>query len=510
MGEDAVSAPASRRDWTDAVSGEDRSDIQALLARGLGWLPCSRALFVDFCDAPAVLVRHWLAHLADHVCSVAAAPLRPDRCVQVALSAAGMALLRPDVPLDGFDVAWRMGMGHPMRRRLLGDELPGAWLANRRRWRGTADTGEDVAFVAHALVLLYAADIGKLGALDLAIGPPPPGARVQRLDTRIDAAADDCARQSGSSEKQPAREHFGFVDGISQPIHFAKGIDTAPSQWNSAALGDLLIGHTDTYGSCCVDPVVPAGLPGAGYLWPAAPGLASLGRNGTYLVARQLYQDVAGFWGDMAVEAGRLNVVRHPEQPPFDAATLAHKVVGRTMDGRVLRPAGSEAGNEFGFAEADPYGHGCPLGAHIRRANPRDAGARIKGSAASRATSLEAVNNHRILRRGRAFGPWVAFERGSDPPSPPDGEERGLLFLALGSDIERQFELIQQTWMLAPDFASLGGETDPLAGPDGRFSVQMRPAALRASVKRYVQLIGGDYYFMPGLKALRFLAGHPA
>jgi deferrochelatase/peroxidase EfeB len=153
---------------------------------------------------------------------------------------------------------------------------------------------------------------------------------------------------------------------------------------------------------------------------------------------------------------------------------------------------------------------GCPLGAHVRRANPRDAGARAKASASSRAVALEAVNNHRILRRGRAFGPWLDFDRGRAPPPAPDVEERGLLFLALGADVERQFELIQQAWLLSPDFATLGGETDPLGGPEGRFTVQLRPAPLRASVRRHVRLIGGDYYFMPGLRALRFLTTDPA
>lgn len=500
MGPAAVSG--SR--WWDLLEPQDRDDIQAIVARGLGDLPHSRALFVDFGAASAGELRAWLGATAAEVLSVEGSAGRRDSAVQVALSHEAVGRLRPDaLAAPGWDIAWRMGMGHPQRRRLLGDDLPDAWPGGARRWRGASGTGEALKFNAHALVLLYASNLSVLGALDAALPALPSGAVAHPLDTRVDAAP---ALASGTSGP---REHFGFVDGLSQPRHYLPGRQD-PEPWHACATGDLLLGQDDTYGSPCHGPLVPASAKGADQLRGCGPGLASLGRNGTYLVARQLYQDVPGFWRRMADRAAELAALGQGPSIPRDARGLAEKVVGRTLGGAPLQPhgAGKAGDNAFGFAEHDPHGLGCPLGAHIRRANPRDAGARHKDNAASRGAALAAANNHRILRRGRVFGPWLDFERGEEVPA-AYGEERGLLFMALGADIERQFELIQQTWLLNPFFAGLGDEVDPLTGPAGPFSIEASHVRARIGVDRFVQLIGGDYYFLPSLSALRFLATDP-
>lgn len=500
MGPAAVSG--SR--WWDLLEPQDRADIQAMVARGLGDLPHSRAVFVGFGSASAVGLRAWLRKLAKQVTSVANSDATITGAIQVALSAEAVGRLRPDaLAAPGWDIAWRMGMAHPQRRRLLGDDLPDAWLGGARRWRGAYGTDELLSFHAHALLLLYAANPPALDALDAALPAMPADSSVGRLDTRLDAPS---AQPGG---KSVAREHFGFADGLSQPRHHLPGAQH-PDPWHGCALGDLLLGQDDTYGSPCHGPLVPASAKGADQLCPCGPGLASLGRNGTYLVARQLYQDVPGFWRRMADRALELAALGQGPAALRDARALAEKLVGRTLDGAPLRPDGSgQVGdNDFGFAEHDPHGLGCPLGAHVRRANPRDAGARHKDKAASRAAALLAANNHRILRRGRVFGPWLDFERGKEVPE-ADGEERGLLFIALGADIERQFELVQQTWLLNPFFAGLGDEVDPLTGPAGPFSIQSQPVRARIGVNRFVQLIGGDYYFLPSLSALRFLATDP-
>lgn len=494
-------AAVSRSRWWDLLEQQDRADIQAIVARGLGNLPHSGALFVDFGSASRTELCAWLGALAAQVTSVEGGADRPGSAVQVVLSAEAVGRLRPDaLAAPGWDIAWRMGMGHPQRRRLLGDDLPGAWLGGERRWRGASDTGETLRFHAHALVLLYAAKKAALKKLCVALPALPAGASANRLDTRLDA-------KTGRASNTPRpREHFGFADGLSQPRHHVPGAQD-PDPWHGCALGDLLLGQVDTYGSPCHGPLVPASAKGADQLRACGPGLSSLGRNGTYLVARQLYQDVPGFWRRMADRALELVALGQGDAALRDARALAEKLVGRTLDGAPLRPGGSSPGgdNDFGFAEHDPHGLGCPLGAHVRRANPRDAGARHKDKAASRVGALAAANNHRILRRGRVFGPWLDFERGAAVP-PADDEERGLLFIALGADIDRQFELIQQTWLLNPFFAGLGDEVDPLTGPAGPFSIQREPVRARVQVDRFVQLIGGDYYFLPSLAALRFLA----
>jgi deferrochelatase/peroxidase EfeB len=149
------------------------------------------------------------------------------------------------------------------------------------------------------------------------------------------------------------------------------------------------------------------------------------------------------------------------------------------------------------------YGFGCPLGAHIRRANPRDSLPSRDGAEPKLKTGglLKAVNAHRILRRGRKYGPDITDLRGDDE------EERGLLFICLNSDLARHFEFVQQTWLLNPSFATLSGETDPMLGPKGRMTIPALPLRQRPEIDTFVQLVGGEYFFLPSIPALDYLAG---
>ena len=139
-----------------------------------------------------------------------------------------------------------------------------------------------------------------------------------------------------------------------------------------------------------------------------------------------------------------------------------------------------------------------PAGSHVRRAFPRDALAPNEGA---RESLLEAANNHRILRRGRKYGPKIADYRGAD------GKERGLLFICLNTDIARQFEFVQQTWLLNSNFATLFDETDPLLGPRGRMTIREEPLRRTVNVETFIQFAGGEYFFLPSLPALTYLAG---
>ena len=135
----------------------------------------------------------------------------------------------------------------------------------------------------------------------------------------------------------------------------------------------------------------------------------------------------------------------------------------------------------------------------MRRAFPRDALAPLP-TEDSRQTLLQAANNHRILRRGRKFG-----ARAADRYT-PDGIDRGLLFMCLNTDIERQFEFVQQTWLLNSSFATLFDETDPLLGPAGVQTLRGQPVRRKVKVRTYVQMAGGDYFFLPSLPALAYLS----
>ena len=147
--------------------------------------------------------------------------------------------------------------------------------------------------------------------------------------------------------------------------------------------------------------------------------------------------------------------------------------------------------NDFVFGD-DATGYRTPPGSHIRRANPRDAS--VAG----------VVELRRMLRRGTAYGPELAEGVLED-----DGVERGLMFAFVGSHLGRQFEFVQSEWVNSGEFLGLREVEDPVAGAReeaGRYSIPARPIPRRLSgLPRFVVTRGGEYAFMPGLRAMRWL-----
>lgn len=227
---------------------------------------------------------------------------------------------------------------------------------------------------------------------------------------------------------------------------------------------------------------------------PALPGQPDFGRNGTYLVLRQLRQDVEAFNDYLE------GVTRRPDGQPDPArqALVAAKIVGRWPSGAplVLSPYADDEEqakrNDFSYRDTDPQGLHCPIGAHIRRANPRDS----LNPELSRAKAEDLNRRHRLLRRGRSYG--------SGP-----GQEVGLHFLCVGASLSRQFEFVQHTWLNNTNFDGLYGDPDPLVGPRlGRadFTEQALPVRRRyRDLPEFVTTRGGAYFFLPGLRALRAL-----
>jgi Dyp-type peroxidase family len=313
--------------------------------------------------------------------------------------------------------------------------------------------------------------------------------RGDRLDDRADALAERIDRpglqlvhRQRAERFDDRREHFGFLDGVAQPR--LAGIDlpdTPPMgtprrmRWQSLPVGEFVVGHRDAEGV-----LVP--VPAAGWA-----------TNGSYLVLRKLHQDVAAF-RSLVGEAGR----HFPGGPEL----LAAKIVGRWPDGTplALSPDAPDPAladdpariNDFRFSD-DPDGLRCPLGAHVRRANPRD-GAGIGGVMTTR---------HRILRRGVPYGPRLA------DGSTDDGVDRGLVFVCFAADIERQFEFLQRRWLNDGDVLGVGHGPDPLLGLPERgdvFKVPGSPPFLLPLERPLVAARGGAYLFQPGRRALQELA----
>jgi Dyp-type peroxidase family len=433
--------------------------------------------------------------------------------------------------LASFSQPFREGMYQEDRLRRLGDRIKDEWqrpvIEGGPRWSGNTPVKDDRTLAGpdkgepprqvitpttvHAMLLLYEKDAKAVQDWADAVETALVAHNVKivhqlALDLQLDA-------------KGIAREHFGFADGLSQPIPFgtddggkddtialSNGQPAPRDPWHGVPLGEILLGHANAHAEDAPGPLVPDDLLArtSDLTQQGVPeGTFNLGLNGSYMVVRELRQYVGRFWKSLADNAARIRA-HDPAATHVTADWLAERVVGRNVDGHLLCPSGflppdeyDFPQNAFGFIEADPHGHGCPLGSHVRRANPRDS---LAKDVASAQTLLDAANNHRILRRGRKYGPPAA-DRQID-----DGAERGLLFICLNADIARQFEFVQQTWILNKNFATLYDETDPLVGPKGGFTIGEQPLRRIVNVETFIQSAGGEYFFLPSLPALKYLA----
>jgi deferrochelatase/peroxidase EfeB len=493
-----------------AAAPVELDDVQGMLR--FGYKHHKEACFLLLRVKNAAAACAWLAR-APVTNAVTADPL-PRTVLQVALSSEGLrALGIPADIIDGFSAEFIEGMSADAdRSRRLGDVGPNA----PSHWEWGAGVR-----VPHVLVILYALP-GLLGEWR------------QSIEVQCDAGFEQMACLLASDMRDV--EPFGFVDGISQPeIDWERRRPPRDQEQlaytNLSCLGEYLLGYPNEYGLYTDRPLLDLQREGAGLL-PMAEnptGKADLGRNGSYLVMRQLSQDVQGFWRFLDQQAGGDPALRQ---------RWAEAMVGRTLRGKPLvggkRQAltGDAAAidlNAFTY-ESDPKGIRCPLGAHIRRTNPRNADlppgspglvSRLKRmlgfDAGALAEDLVASTRfHRLLRRGRDYGVQLSLTQAlSDTPVVGDS---GLYFICLGANIGRQFEFVQNAWVMGTKFNGLRNEGDPLLGnreagadgaPNDEFSLPRSDGADErlGGLPRFVTMRGGGYFFLPGIRALRYLAG---
>jgi deferrochelatase/peroxidase EfeB len=499
-------------------------EVQTLLYGGLSRHPYARCLAIKLPDDTKQACA-WLKSIEDQISFGDQPPA--DKVLIFALTADGLRRLGlPSEVGDAFPTAFRLGMGSTGRANLLGDtgdDQAGQWL-----WGGPENAID-------ATLLLYANSEATLTsyAQDIVSGINAAAGRVIQQVTPTPLPHP----KPGETAAQMVREPFGFADGISQPI--IKGTRRWMRQSDAIHAvepGEFLLGYPDTRGFFPPSPQVPAALDPNNLLPLAEPkhsrgafqpdfgtngadAARDFGRNGTFLVVRQLAQYVDVF-NHYVNEAAR-RYADHPAVPDqLDPELLPEwigaKMVGRWKDGSSLLryPHGPATitrderhfrpDNDFLPGAEDPLGERCPLGAHIRRSNPRDS------LLPASKDELSIVNRHRILRVGRGFDAVGAND--------PEEENPGLLFICLNADIERQFEFVQQTWATAWQFHGLENEVDPITGRGGgmgRLTIPSPRGALNLTgIKDFVRMRGGAYLFMPSRSAIRFLArtaaGHPS
>ncbi|HEV8693890.1 MAG TPA: hypothetical protein VGQ93_06855, partial [Lysobacter sp.] len=272
-------------------------------------------------------------------------------------------------------------------------------------------------------------------------------------------------------------EHFGFTDGVSQPLFFATDLEKA-----------RMNGGLDAY-----DPSAPLCLA------LNKDPLGAVSGYGSYLVFRKLAQDVAGFRNQEAQLAQALGL-------SGDKAELAGAyIVGRFRDGTPVVqqpvPGWTNEPNNFDF-DADVDGMRCPFQAHIRKTNPRGDKLREFGLAPGEDRS------RRIARRAVSYGPLDL--------NPPPGADVGLLFMCVQSSIVNQFEFMQAIWCNFTQFLRPDTGLDPVIGQgvsgaaptpqpwpqtwgirrDGTVSFDFSPC---------VTMRGGEYFFMPSVSFFQSL-----
>jgi Dyp-type peroxidase family len=311
-------------------------------------------------------------------------------------------------------------------------------------------------------------------------------------------------------------EHFGFIDGISNPVFEGqfgspwadfemsvgngkllpakKGQDPLdPERWAPLATGELLLGYPDE-----AQEIAPMAAPG------------EIMRNGTFMVFRKLHENVKSFhdYFDQAA-----SVYAKANNVPVDDACriLKAKMAGRWEDGVPVAVAPTiaewrefdkkhkgdltdRAYTNFIYSD-DKAGAKCPVASHMRRANTRDD-----------LNNLSSVlnNRRRILRRGQPYGKTTMDDAG----------DHGIIFLIMCADLGRQWEFVQQQWINYGLDANAGNDTCPIVGNrgggDSKFIVPVDPKSsetpfIAAGLPQFVETRGGDYFFLPSMTALRMI-----
>ncbi|EON76632.1 Peroxidase [Lunatimonas lonarensis] len=455
--------------------------------RGHGHLLSARYLLLQFTDSANG--KAYLAELEPLITT--ATERKPDVARQLAFTYSGLQFLQlPERTLGSFSREFREGMTEAHRQFILGDfgeHSPDNW-----------DWGNNPSEI-HLLLMLFAEGEEDLQQL------------VDQELTRASAYGVKHQVSLPTAMLHDQKEHFGFRDDISRPIISELVKDKELGTTPTFPAGEFIMGYKNLYDEYAPSPLVEETQQGAEVLsgHPDLPGLVDLGRNGTYLVFRQLKQEVFLFWEYLKSQSSSME----------DSIALASKMVGRWPDGSPLvlcpfknDPSLAQA-NNFGYWDEDRDGMKCPIGAHIRRTNPRD----HLVTETSKKDSTEMVAKHLMLRKGRPYGNPVSkgMVLNEILAAEDDGEDRGLHFICMVTDIRRQFEFVQNNWVNFHKFGGSEEDADPLIGnhyQEGsvvtdRFSIPRYPVRRRLeNLPNFVQVRGGGYFFFPGKKALQFIS----
>ena len=454
------------------MSKLNETDIQGFVLRGYNLL-FARYFFLHFEDAARA--RRLIERLLPSITTGQRWDSgKPQSTVNIAFTHRGLAAFElPAATMISFPVEFQQGMR--ARASILGDtgrNAPEHWDELWREGRVHAWLG--VNGLTPAALDARSAELRKL---------------IDETQGAIVLDWQDAAGQIVDG-RATAKEHFGYTDGFGNPDYLGVERSSQPGQgklmpdgsWAPLATGELLLGYADEAGEL-----------------PVAPIPHILASNGTFLAYRKLHQNLATFRNYLD-EKGNLY--------GGGKEKLAAKFVGRWRDGTPLElsPDGENSAvvkdpnrnTNFTYG-TDAEGTRCPIGAHMRRVHPRDAFG-FNG---------KLIDRRRITRRGLPYGPFASEEE-----EVSDSDDRGIVFMALNASLSRQFEFVQQQWIEYGNDAHQGNDKDMLLGNhggSGKFVVQgdrsaANPPFVCSKLPNFVELRGGDYFFLPSITALEMIA----
>ncbi len=467
----------------------EEADIQGYIVRGYKHMMFSRYVLLHVTDAAAA--KGFIRDISGGITNVTHYP--KSNCLNIAFTAAGLkALGMSQENILNFHREFSEGMVTPHRQRILADydsSAPEKWI-----WGGP--NNDEV----HILLMVFGKDE------DTALS------YYKQLEQQYLAAGLKNLFELDGRTLPFNKEHFGFRDGISQPI--IKGSDRKGPEEDMTNAGEFIMGYKNEYNVFPDTPILAQNQGDVSDLPfdPNGTGKRDIGRNGSYMVVRQLQQDVDAYWNFMNEktknEDGSINVK--------ESIKLASKMMGRWPSGAPLSrfpdedPCGENKDDDyytqyFTYQDLDKEGLKCPFGAHIRRTNPRD-----NFEDNGQKQSFKLTRRHRILRRARLYGcPFAGSPTNHKPET-----EVGLLFACFNADIGRQFEFVSYTWANYPKFLQLYNDPDPITGirenavpgTEQNFTIPAKPVnKYITGMQSFVTVKGGAYFFFPSITTINYL-----
>lgn len=462
------------------------NDIQGMIIRGYSKLFQTAYLMLHVEDGKSANAREWLKHVLPNIHSADISD-RATRTLHLAFTASGLkAIGLNDKTVNTFPIPYREGMATENRSRILGDfgeSDPQNW-----RWGGHEDKNP-----IHMVLIFHTPDTESMDSF-----------LEEQKQVLTKHGGVEVLTEMKAYLREDNKEPFGFHDGISQPR--VKGSGRPGPENDIVETGEFLLGYKNEHNQYPSSPYLVDGEGNTSLLAddPTNSARKDLGKNGTFMVFRQIQQHVESFWQHMEDKTKNSDGSVNEEEK----VKLASKCIGRWPSGASLLefpekdPGGAPDNDDFGYADKDPDGLRCPYGSHLRRNNPRDTFRWY-----NKKQSLKITRRHRIIRRGRIYELPDNVE--------PKGKEIGLQFICFNANLELQFEFIQHAWANNNQLRHLNNDIDLVIGasqegnPNNsnmRFTVQAQPAnKFYEGWERFTTIKGGEYFFMPSLTVLNYL-----